>query len=130
MVQTRISRGILYSVLIGALFGYAVEPKPLTPIKVVERTQSDLQQLRSTAFIPAGPISLEQAIARAIAYNMRGRVKQIEHEIADAELRTKSFEMLPSLQLDAGRARKDQSLSSNDQRITNTAKCRPDMEYS
>ena len=121
MVHTRILKGILSSVLIGALSACAVEPEPLTSKKVIKRTQSDLQQLRSTAFVPTGAISLEQAIARAIAFNMQGRVKQIEHDIADAELRTKSFEMLPSLQLDAGRARKDEALSSTDQRITNTA---------
>ena len=75
MVHTRILKGILSSVLIGALSACAVEPEPLTSKKVIKRTQSDLQQLRSTAFVPTGAISLEQAIARAIAFNMQGRVK-------------------------------------------------------
>ena len=97
MVQTTISRGLLCSTLCGVLLGCAVEPKPIAPKKITERTQSDIQKLRATAYIPTGPISLEKAIARAIAFNMQGRVKQIEREIADAELRTKSFEMLPPL---------------------------------
>ncbi|NKB19793.1 MAG: hypothetical protein GKS01_04525 [Alphaproteobacteria bacterium] len=109
------------STLCGVLLGCAVEPKPIAPKKITERTQSDIQKLRATAYIPTGPISLEKAIARAIAFNMQGRVKQIEREIADAELRTKSFEMLPPLQLDASRKRKDKALSSSDERVTTTA---------
>ena len=123
MNKKRAQKAILFGVVSALLHGCAVEPEPLAPKKITERTQSDLQHLRSTAFVPTGPISLEQAIARAIAFNLRGRVKQIEHEIADAELRTKSFEMLPPLQLNAARNRKDKSLSATNPR--NSIKKRP-----
>tara|TARA_Y100001936_G_scaffold253553_1_gene318905 strand:- start:10722 stop:11159 length:438 start_codon:yes stop_codon:yes gene_type:complete len=52
--------------LCSALFGCAVEPEPLSPKKITERTQTDIKQIRATAFVPEGPLSLEQAIARAL----------------------------------------------------------------
>jgi HlyD family type I secretion membrane fusion protein len=64
---------------------------------------------------------LDQAIARAVAFNLQRWVKQIEREIEDAELQTKSFEMLPSLDLDAARNATNEELSASDDRITGTA---------
>ena len=71
--------------------------------------------------MPVEPITLNQAIARAVAFNLQRRVKQIEREIEDAELQTKSFEMLPSLDLDAARNATNEELSASDDRITGTA---------
>ncbi|CAN0558573.1 unnamed protein product, partial [Laminaria digitata] len=72
-------------------------------------------------YVPAAPITLNQAIARAVAFNLQRRVKEIEREIEDAELQTRSFEMLPSLDIDAARNETSQQLSSSDDVITRTA---------
>jgi outer membrane protein, multidrug efflux system len=99
----------------------AVEPVPLTPEARAERAVTDLNQIKAMEYVPNGPITLHQAMARAVTFNLQRRVKEIEREIEDAELRTSSFDMLPSLDLDSARNRDDQQLSSSDDRITNTA---------
>lgn len=99
----------------------AVESVPLTPEARAERSVTDLKQIKAMEYIPNGPITLHQAMARAVTFNLQRRVKEIEREIEDAELKTTSFDMLPSLDLDSARNRDDQQLSSSDDRITNTA---------
>ena len=101
--------------------GCAVEPMPLTPEARTERAVTDLKRIKAMEYVPNGPITLHHAMARAITFNLQRRVKEIEREIEDAELKTKSFDMLPSLDLNSARNRDDQQLSNSDDRITNTA---------
>ena len=60
-------------------------------------------------------------MARAVAFNLRHRVAQIERDIANAELEKSNFEMLPAFDLNASRDRKNISTSITDDRISNTA---------
>lgn len=85
------------------------------------RSAADLKRINQMEYVPVQPITLNQAIARAVAFNLQRRVKEIEREIEDAELQTKSFEMLPSFDIDAARNKTDQPLSSSDDPITRTA---------
>lgn len=101
--------------------GCTLQPEPLPPTAHTQRSVTDLKRISQMEFVPDGPISLNVAIARAVSFNLQRRVKEIEREIEDAELRTKSFEMLPSLDLDASRDANSQQISSSDDRIVNTA---------
>lgn len=107
--------------ILGIVSGCSIMPKPLTSEDRNARTAGDLKLIAQLEFVPAEPITLNQAIARAVAFNLQRRVKQIEREIEDAELQTKSFEMLPSLDLDAARNATNEELSASDDRITGTA---------
>ncbi len=60
-------------------------------------------------------------MARAVAYNLRYRVAEIERDIANAELEKSNFEMLPTLEATAGRDRNSVKISNSDDRIANTA---------
>lgn len=101
--------------------GCVVTPEPLSGQDHVERSQQDLDNLRSVEFVPTKPIELHEAMARAVAFNLRYRVAQIEKDIANAELEKNNFELLPTLELNADRSRSDVQISSSDDRITNTA---------
>tara|TARA_R110000787_G_scaffold22903_3_gene66144 strand:- start:637 stop:2643 length:2007 start_codon:yes stop_codon:yes gene_type:complete len=101
--------------------GCAMEPVPLTPEARTQRSAADLRLIKTMEFVPDGPITLHQAMARAVTFNLQRRVKEIEREIEDAELRTKSFDMLPSLDLDAARSRNSEQLSATDDRVPTTA---------
>ena len=69
-------------------------------------------------YVPAQPITLNAAIARAVAFNLETRVKEIEREIEEAKLRTSSVEMLPALDFDATHTRNSDVLSTTDDRLT------------
>jgi len=107
--------------ILGIVAGCSVTPDPMSSEDRSARSAADLQLIGEMEFVPVKPITLNEAIARAVAFNLQRRVKQIEREIEDAELQTKSFEMLPSLDIDAARNGTSEQLSATDDRITSTA---------
>jgi outer membrane protein TolC len=60
-------------------------------------------------------------MARAVAFNLRYRVAEIERDIANAELDKSNFDMLPSLDVNAARDRNSVQISNSDDRIVSTA---------
>lgn len=121
MSQRRSYRLIGSLTILGLVAGCSVTPEPMSAADRSARSVADLQRINQMEYVPAQPITLNQAIARAVAFNLQRRVKEIEREIEDAELQTKSFEMLPSLDLDAARNKTSKQLSASDDQITRTA---------
>ena len=101
--------------------GCAVTPEPISEQAHFRRSKADLDVIHSIEFVPTGPITLHEAMARAVSFNLKSRVAQIERGIAEAELDTSNYEMLPTLDLKAGRDRSDVQVSSSDDRISKTA---------
>lgn len=70
-----------------------------------------LQTDRELAFkgVPPinGPLSLEEAIARALKYNLDHRVRLIQQALASDQLEAGKFDMLPKLLANAGYATRD-----------------------
>lgn len=121
MSQRRSYRFVGSLTILGLVAGCSITPEPMTAEDRSARSAADLQRINRMEYVPAQPITLNQAIARAVAFNLQRRVKQIEREIEDAELQTKSFEMLPSLDFDAARDKTSEQLSASDDVITRTA---------
>ena len=107
--------------ILGIVAGCSVTPDPMSSEDRSARSAADLKLIGEMEFVPVKPITLNEAIARSVAFNLQRRVKQIEREIEDAELQTKSFEMLPSLDIDASRDATSEQLSASDDRIARTA---------
>ena len=63
----------------------------------------------------SGPLTLEEAIARGLKYNLDRRSKQLEQEIASGQFDSALQDMLPKL-----RAQADRSLRSNDRVVKNS----------
>jgi multidrug efflux system outer membrane protein len=101
--------------------GCAVEPQPLSQEERDRRTVSDLRLLREIEYVPTSPITLNEAIARAVSFNLERRVKEIEREISEAELETKNYDMLPALEIDAARNKTSNKLTSTDDPLVRTA---------
>ena len=99
----------------------SLSPAPIDSEQHARRSQDDLNRIRSIEFAPTQPITLHEAMARAIAFNLKRRVSLIERKIEEAELEQSQFEILPTLELNADRSRTDTKISSLDDRITNTA---------
>jgi outer membrane protein TolC len=101
--------------------GCEVTPDPISKNQHAERAEIDIVSLQNREFVPTKPITLHEAMARAVALNLKRRVSYIERRIAEAELDQSNFEMLPTLQLSAGKDRSDVQISQSDDRITQSA---------
>ena len=104
-----------------SIAGCTVATEPLTPEHHSARTASDRKLVGQLEFVPAGPISLNEAIARAVAFNLQRRVKEIEREIEDAKLQTQSVEMLPDFDIDGARNTTSERLSESDDPVVRSA---------
>lgn len=82
--------------------GCAVQPVPMTPNEVQDRIAGDRERMFARQEPVTDAISLSEALARALKYNLDHRVKQMEIALANRILQSASADMLPRLALDAG----------------------------
>ncbi len=85
-----------------ALSGCAVNPQALTTEEMVSFTDANLSALAATQEPISGPISLYEAMARALKYNLDFRVERMKTALAMGDAELKSWQMLPSLVAKAG----------------------------
>jgi outer membrane protein TolC len=64
-----------------------------------------------------GPITLEEAMARALKYNLESRVKLMEAAVAQRQLDLSNFDLLPKLVAAAGYGHRDNVLGSSSQSV-------------
>lgn len=95
--------GVGTAVLVSAC---AVTPDPITDAERAERAVSDLEAMFEGQEPVEGPISLSQAIARAVKYNLDHRVTLMEKAVARAEADLARMDLLPQITADAGYSRR------------------------
>lgn len=85
-----------------ALVGCATEPKPLTieDRKAFSKFLSD--NLTAGQVKPAEPITLYEAMARALKYNLDHRVKMMEASLAKRDFTLARYDVLPQLVANSG----------------------------
>lgn len=81
-----------------------VQPVPLTSQDLQPVNQTDQSAMRKNVEPIQGPLTLEQALARALKYNLDRRSKMMEEALALNQLDVNKFDMLPSLVAKAGYA--------------------------
>ena len=84
------------------LAGCAVKPQLATQDEVRERVRSDTAKMYLGQAPITNAISLEEAIARALKYNLDYRLKKMESAVALGITDYTSYDMLPSLVASAG----------------------------
>ena len=82
--------------------GCSVSPKPLTDDENVSRLREDMSVIMAPQEPITGPVSMHEAMARAIKYNLDERVKLMEMAVANQQLDLSRFDMLPRLVAGAG----------------------------
>lgn len=92
--QKKLSVTFITSLL---LCGCAVNPDALTQAKLDEFAETQKSELARTDVPVSGPVSLDEAIARAIKYNLDHRVEQIAASVAIANLELANWDMLPKV---------------------------------
>lgn len=95
----------------------AITPQPIDGD--ARRTVLGLERAELTRDQEAitGPVTLEQASARAIKYNLDYRIKAMETALAQGTLDTASFDLLPRLTAAAGYSNRDNDAASSSRSI-------------
>ena len=79
-----------------------VTPQMATQEEVTERVKADTQGMYAGQSPITGPITLEEAIARTLKYNLDYRLKKMESALAFGLAEYGSYDMLPRLLASAG----------------------------
>ncbi len=105
------------SVLALVVSGCAVTSDPIERSVSEQRARADLQNMYKDQEPLSGPLTLHQAMARAVKYNLEGRLKIMEEALAKRQLDLASFDMLPRMALDAGYVGRNNVSASSSQSV-------------
>ncbi|MCY0111065.1 MULTISPECIES: TolC family protein [Pseudomonas] len=105
------------SLLSLAISGCAVTSEPIERSVSEQRARSDLHSMYKDQEPLRGPLTLHQAMARAVKYNLEGRLKIMEEALAKRQLDLASFDMLPRMALDAGYVGRNNVNASSSQSV-------------
>lgn len=97
-----LGRGASVSLLALMLGACAVAPQPISPAEQKDIAASDRRAAQANVDAIKGPLSLEEAIARALKYNLDRRARMIEEAIALNQLDVSKYDMLPRMVASAG----------------------------
>ena len=81
-----------------------IAPVPLTSQALLPANQADLSAMRKDVQPISGALTLDEALARALKYNLERRSKMMEEALAFNQLDVSHFDMLPRLVAQAGYA--------------------------
>jgi multidrug efflux system outer membrane protein len=114
------------SLLTLAISGCAVTSQPIDRSVSEQRAQTDLQNMFKDQEPLNGPLTLHDAMARAVKYNLESRLKVMEEALAQRQVDLATFDMLPRMALSAGYAGRDNvSASSSESIQTGTQSLEP-----
>jgi outer membrane protein TolC len=81
--------------------GCMVIPDPLTQEEIQQRVQADLKNLTQFQEPVGKPITLYEAMARAVKFNLEARVQGLKEMVAHRQLDLAHYDLLPSVVADA-----------------------------
>ena len=90
----------------------SITPKPLTPAALRDANEVDRRAIRQDVQPITGPLTLDEAIARALKYNLDRRAKLMEEALALNQLDVTHYDMLPKLMAQAGYASRNNDKTS------------------
>lgn len=94
-----------------------IRPDPITSEESSTRVNEFKEMLAAQPAAEA-PISLQDAMARALRYNLSTRIKEVESQIAENRLDASMWSMLPKLTGSVGRTARDHSQASSSSSVT------------
>lgn len=110
----RIPARALLASLVAAIFtGCAVQPVALTAEERQAAITADRSAMFATQEPVKGAVTLEEAMARAIKYNLDHRLKLMEEAVSQRQLDLSHTDLLPKLVASAGYTARDNELASS-----------------
>jgi outer membrane protein TolC len=100
-------------VLTICLGGCAFQPIPLTDADRAAEAHADLADVFAGQEPLTRALTLEEAFARAMAYNLDERVKLMERQVAQRDFEISKFDLLPKVIANAGASTRDNELASS-----------------
>ena len=101
------------------LSGCAIHPKPFSNAEREQMAASERADLFNQQDPVRGPITLDEAMARAIRYNLDNRQKMMEEALSQRQLDLANFDLLPSLTAAAGYTSRNNELASRSVLLNN-----------
>lgn len=102
----------------GMLAGCAVTPPaPLSQQELLRQDQADRQQMFAAQEPVKGPLTLEEAVARTLKYNLQQRLALMERALEDDLVAVQSQGMLPRLTAQAGLRTRSNDYGSSSQSL-------------
>ena len=101
-VTARASRGAVALAVLAVIAGCAVTPEPVTKEEVSDRVKGDVTRMFEGQDPITAPITLDEALARALKYNLDYRLKRMESALALGLTDYASKDMLPQVLARAG----------------------------
>ncbi len=111
-------RVILVAAVLVLFAGCAVVPKPFTSQEVDERADEDIREMFKNQEPIDKPVTLYEAMARAIKYNLDHRLKLMEEALATNQLDVSKFDLLPRLSGKAGYSKRNNEQGSSSIALT------------
>lgn len=102
---------------VGLLSACAVAPEPLTD-EENSRRSAEIRTLFARQESVTAPITLHEALARAVRYNLTSRVKEVEQQLAENRSAASFWTFLPHVVADAGRTGRNNVLASSSRSVT------------
>ena len=99
------------------LAGCAIMPEPITQTEQQASLNADKQVIFAKQEPISAPISVYEAMARALKYNLNHRVKMMEHAVADGQSDLAKYNLLPDLIASAGYRGRDNFNASSSRAI-------------
>jgi len=111
----------LLSILVMAALagGCAVAPQPLSPDEQRAQASANRQALTAQQEPIQGPVTLDEAMARAVKYNLDHRVKLLQEALSERDLDLSNFDLLPKLTLQAGYTARNNVNASSSENVAN-----------
>lgn len=81
---------------------FLAQPEPITPAQRADRIANDKHDMFAHQIPIGSPITLSEAMARALKYNLDLRLKTADAVLANSELNVAQMEMLPDIVASAG----------------------------
>lgn len=102
----RLPRTLVALAVTAVVAGCSVTPKAITADEVRERVKSDTARMYVDQAPIAAPITMEEAVARSLKYNLDYRLKRMESALAMGLTDYASYDMLPQMVASAGYTRR------------------------
>ncbi|MBV8656311.1 MAG: TolC family protein, partial [Burkholderiales bacterium] len=99
--------------------GCAVAPQPLSPDEQRAQASANRQALTAQQEPIQGPVTLDEAMARAVKYNLDHRVKLLQEALSERDLDLSNFDLLPKLTLQAGYTARNNVNASSSENVAN-----------
>ncbi|MCE1113820.1 MULTISPECIES: TolC family protein [Pseudomonas] len=105
------------SLLALAVSGCAVTSQPIERSASEARARTDLASMFKDQEPLNGPLTLHEAMARAVKYNLEARLKVMEEALAKRQVDLAQFDMLPRMAMEAGYAGRSNTSASSSQSV-------------